>query len=213
MVVGEMRQRVTEAEIDAHEAKISLERESARRQQVEAEVANLTELAQLSQKAMEAWKPMIDFNRGPPPVSPQELASAMKASGATTNDVVMLLRLMAGPPRVSASELRDTIRVLFLDQGLQKDSADQIWSKLRALRTARDAQALKAPFDETIRAVSSVRNADMPASPPASHHARTASPVRSVDEHVRSHAAQARLRSLLDSHKDYVSSTAPAVSR
>ena len=45
----------------------------------------------------------------------------------------MLLRLMAGPPRVSASELRDTIRVLFLDQGLQKDSADENHHLRRAL--------------------------------------------------------------------------------
>ena len=63
------------------------------------------------------------------------MAGAMRASGSSAKDVVMLLKLMGGPPQVTVAELRDTIKTLFLNQGLKKDGVDKLWTKLQVCAT------------------------------------------------------------------------------
>jgi len=202
----ELRKRVEDETMVASTSKAALQREQLKRQDLEAEMFELKELARLSQKALEAWKPMIDFNSGPPSVSPQEMSSAMMASGSSAAEIVKLLKLMSGPPIVRVPELCDTIKVLFLEDGLRKSHVDKLWTKLQALRTARDSRdQLKLPFDQAVHhgGGGGRGGGSQPEAGPPSEFQPSS---RGVADHISSFNAQSRLKVLLDSHNEYARS-------
>ena len=96
----DLRTRADDASADATAAKGIAQREQRIRKDLEVEVVELKQLASLSQKALEAWKPMMDLMRTPPQVSPQEMAKAMQTSGSSAKEILMLLTTMGGPPKV-----------------------------------------------------------------------------------------------------------------
>jgi len=202
---NELKQRAEDEMIAASTCKAAVQREQLKRQDLEAEMTELKELARLSQKALEAWKPMIDFNSGPPSVSPQEMSSAMIASGSSAAEIVKLLKLMSGPPIVHVPELCDTIKVLFLEDGLRKHHVDKLWTKLQALRTARDAnKELKTHFDQAVRLGGGRGGGSQAGQTSAPSEFQPSS--RGVADHISSFNVQSRLKVLLDSHNDYAKS-------
>jgi hypothetical protein len=226
----ELREQTEGTILDAAANLTAMQRERTRRQELEKENNDLSELAHLAQRALEEWKPMIDYNKhSSPPISPHDMAIAMHTSGVTASDLVTLLNHMSGPPSVPVPQLCDVIKVCFSSRNVEEKDVRNMWKRLKIQRLSwgdaveskmeSDFEDSSRRFKESIQFINSSSGSAVDTTqgferqPSDSTHSGSSRNLLKVQKKgqvstlLTSYEARSRLKTLLSSHHEYIALT------
>mmetsp|Transcript_4292 Transcript_4292/g.6804 ORF Transcript_4292/g.6804 Transcript_4292/m.6804 type:complete len:558 (+) Transcript_4292:1-1674(+) len=121
------------------------------RHRAEKDSVQARNLADAAHRAMEDWKPMIEYMQGPPSVHALVMGETMTKTRARPDEMLDLMKILAGPPVVNVKDVISIIKTLWTEDGMSVDNVQTLWTKLSAIQGARWRQEhLKIGFDSML---------------------------------------------------------------
>jgi hypothetical protein len=180
-------------------------RERRQRLESEMEVHEARQLTDLSNRAWDDYRPMIEYLKGPPAVGARPMATAMKSCGSNPDELMELIKAMGGPPPLLASDLLHIVKAFGAEKGMSAESVQTLWAKLTSINGARFRKANLPPGVNVNGLLSRMNSAAKEPLPEERWLESVARNVKEEDKakYLTAYDTQRRLKDMLSSHEEY----------